>query len=735
MFNTFSEEARKTIIWAKEEMVKLKHPYVSSEHLMLAILKGKNNVSSKLKKYNLTYDTFKKEVIKIMGEGSKISEYNLYTPMLKKILEHAMMISLNQGEDVLVEHLFEAILDEGEGIAIRIINSMKIDIDALYNEFVFKTVKKSHKRKSYLDEIGKNMVNDSINNDPVIGRENEIKRVIEILMRKSKNNPLIIGDAGVGKTAIVEELSRMIFNGDVPTSLINKRIINIDMSSLVAGTKYRGEFEDKVNKIIREVEDNDDIILFIDEIHTLVGAGGAEGAIDAANIFKPALARGKIRVIGATTTKEYKKFIENDKALERRFQIVQVDEPNNENLKNIITSLKPVYEKYHKVIIKDDTIDYLIEMTRKYIKTRKDPDRTIDILDEVCSHTNLKENKKLKDYNKYNKELSEITKLKREAILNDEYEKAFSLNDQEKEYMSKINDLELELMNLKRNEVTKKDIEDVLVSKICVPRQCFKEKINKENILKELKKEIIGQDDVLNEILKIYEEHLHDDNCLSMMFTGTSGVGKTETSLLLSKLLNYHVLRLDMSEYSEAHNISKLIGSPAGYAGYNEEGLLDKINLEPFTIILLDEVERCHEKVLNLFLQILDNNKIKNAKGDTIYFNNAIIIMTSNIRQNESIGFNESKNGLHFHFSKTLINRINKIIDFHSLKKDDIIAIIKTKYHEYKFKDEEINKIISSCDYKNYGARQIPYIIKDLNFDKKIYHKNYKKLQKKVVKN
>ena len=704
MFNTFSEEARKTIIWAKEEMVKLKHPYVSSEHLMLAILKGKNNVSSKLKKYNLTYDTFKKEVIKIMGEGSKISEYNLYTPMLKKILEHAMMISLNQGEDVLVEHLFEAILDEGEGIAIRIINSMKIDIDALYNEFVFKTVKKSHKRKSYLDEIGKNMVNDSINNDPVIGRENEIKRVIEILMRKSKNNPLIIGDAGVGKTAIVEELSRMIFNGDVPTSLINKRIINIDMSSLVAGTKYRGEFEDKVNKIIREVEDNDDIILLKPEEYM-------------------------------KDNPEYKKFIENDKALERRFQIVQVDEPNNENLKNIITSLKPVYEKYHKVIIKDDTIDYLIEMTRKYIKTRKDPDRTIDILDEVCSHTNLKENKKLKDYNKYNKELSEITKLKREAILNDEYEKAFSLNDQEKEYMSKINDLELELMNLKRNEVTKKDIEDVLVSKICVPRQCFKEKINKENILKELKKEIIGQDDVLIEILKTYEEHLHDDNCLSMMFTGTSGVGKTETSLLLSKLLNYHVLRLDMSEYSEAHNISKLIGSPAGYAGYNEEGLLDKINLEPFTIILLDEIERCHEKVLNLFLQILDNNKIKNAKGDTIYFNNAIIIMTSNIRQNESIGFNESKNGLHFHFSKTLINRINKIIDFHSLKKDDIIAIIKTKYHEYKFKDEEINKIISSCDYKNYGARQIPYIIKDLNFDKKIYHKNYKKLQKKVVKN
>jgi len=737
MFNTFSEEARKVIIMAKDEMRKLHHPYVSSEHLVLAILKGKNNVSEKLKKYNLTYDNFRKEIIKIIGVGTKETEWVIYTPMLKKILDKAMLISSNQNDDVQIEHLFEALLDEGEGIAIRLMCGMNIDIDVLYNEFVTKEIKRVKHKKSFLDEIGKNLVENALNNDPVIGRDKEIKRIIEILMRKNKNNPILIGDAGVGKTAIVEELARMIFNNEVPKSLINKKIINIDMSSLVAGTKYRGEFEDKVNKIIKEVEDNDDIILFIDEIHTLVGAGGAEGAIDAANIFKPALARGKIKVIGATTITEYKKYIEQDKALERRFQSVLINEPDKKTIKSIITSLKPIYEKYHKVIIKNDIIDKLIELSSKYIYTRKEPDRTIDLLDEVCAHTALKDNKNIKLYNSYNKELNEIIEQKKEAIIKDDYKKAFSLNDQEKDYMTKINNLELSFLNSKKNEVTIKDIEDVLINKLNIPKQCFSKKINKRKIINNISKKIIGQNKALNEILDTYENSLTDNKCLSLLLTGTSGVGKTETSTLLAKELNYHVLRLDMSEYSEPHTISKLIGTTAGYIGYSEDALLNNINLEPFTIIILDEIEKCHESILNLFYQILDNNQIKNAKGEILYFNHAIIMMTSNVTSNCNVGFasNNKAKSTFDEFPKSFVSRISKIISFNSLDRCDIIGIINQKFRKEKLNGDDIEEILEKCDYKNLGARQIPYIIRDIKNNKKIGKKNFKKMQKKIVKN
>lgn len=732
MFNNFSEEARKTIILAKEEMNLLKHPYVSSEHLLLSILKTNNNVSNRLKKYDLTYERFKNEIIDVIGVGKKESEWVLYTPMLKKILEKAIMISIDLNEDVKIEHLFQALLDEGEGIAIRLLLKMNIDYDSLYNEFVSKGIKKNKRRKSMLDDIGKDMVKNSFNNDPVIGRENEIKRVIEILLRRTKNNPLLIGEAGVGKTAIVEELARMIASGEVPQKLQNKRIINLDMSSLVAGTKYRGEFEEKINKLIREVEENDEIILFIDEIHTLVGAGGAEGAIDAANILKPALARNKIRIIGATTTKEYKKFIENDKALERRFQTVIIEEPNEKVVKNIINSLKPIYEEYHKVIIKDDIIDKLILLTKKYIKTRKDPDRTIDVLDEVCSHSNLKENKSFKLYNNLTKELKIITKLKKEAIINDDLNMAFNYKNEEKDILSRLNILELELLNQKKNEVTVKDIEDVLINKIKVPKCCF-QKTNQNKIINQLKKKILCQDNALKELVNSFTNNLQNDDCQVFLLAGTSGVGKTETCLEFAKIFNYNILRLDMSEYSEPHTISKLIGSPAGYVGYEEAALLDKINLNPFTVIVLDEIERCHESILNLFFQIMDNNKLKNAKGEDIYFNNAIILMTTNI-QNNIIGFNkEGKNEYFNFFSKPFMNRINKVIEFRTFDREDIIKILINKYKKDKLSSEEINEILIKSDYQNYGARQIPYIIKDLHIDKRIMSKNNKKVKKKIV--
>ena len=403
MFGQFTEEARKILVNAKSEMMELRHPYVGSEHRLLAILKSKNNVSKKLKQYNLDYDKFKNKIIEILGFGTKESEWFLYTPLLKRIMENAMLDCKEKNSEVTIEALFSSLLEEGEGVAIRILLNLNIDLDKLYNEFNYK-IFKPKKKKLLLEELGTDLTNKANELDPVIGREDEIKRVIEILSRRTKNNPLLIGEAGVGKTAIVEELSRRIINGDVPNNLKTKRIISLDMATLVAGTKYRGEFEERVRKILKEVEEDNDIILFIDEIHTLVGAGGAEGAIDASNIFKPALSRNKLRCIGATTISEYKKFIESDKALERRFQKVNIEIPNKDVVKQILLKLKPIYENYHHVIIKDELLDKIIELSDKYIFDRNQPDKSIDILDEVCAKSSLKESKELIEYNKLNKQ-------------------------------------------------------------------------------------------------------------------------------------------------------------------------------------------------------------------------------------------------------------------------------------------------------------------------------------------
>ena len=357
MIGNFNEEAQEILTKSKLEMLELRHPYIGTEHLTLAILHTQNELSNQLKSYNLTYSKFKNEIINSIGKGSKKSNFLLHTPLLKKVIENAIMDSKeNNNSEVTIEHLFHSLLEEGEGVAIRIMIGMNIDITKLYEEFSYKFVPKNKKnQKLTIEELGINLTDKAKNKelDPVIGRDEEIKRLLEILCRRTKNNPLLIGEAGVGKTAIVEELSRLIAEKDVPSALKNKKIINLDMATLVAGTKYRGEFEDRVRKILKEVEENEDIILFIDEIHTLVGAGGAEGAIDASNIFKPALARGKLKLIGATTIEEYKKYIKSDSALERRFQTINIDIPKKDKVKEILTKIKPIYENYHNVIVKD----------------------------------------------------------------------------------------------------------------------------------------------------------------------------------------------------------------------------------------------------------------------------------------------------------------------------------------------------------------------------------------------
>lgn len=734
MFGQFTEEARKILINAKIEMTELKHPYVGSEHFLLAILKGKNNVSKKLKQYNLDYEIFKNKLIETVGIGSKQSEWFLYTPLLKRVMENAMLDCKENNTDVTIESLFSNLLEEGEGVAIRILLSLNIDLDSLYNEFSYKIINKKKNKKLLLEELGTDLTKKANELDPVIGRDEEIKRIIEILSRRTKNNPLLIGEAGVGKTAIVEQLSKMISDGNVPNSLKNKRIISLDMATLVAGTKYRGEFEERVKKILKEVEEDDEIILFIDEIHTLVGAGGAEGAIDASNIFKPALARNKLRCIGATTISEYKKFIETDKALERRFQKVMVDIPNREVVKKILSRLKPIYEDYHHVIINDNIIDKIIELSDKYVYDRNQPDKAIDILDEVCAKASLKESKELTLYNNLNKKLQTLIKNKNEAVSNNNFKKANSLKKEEFELMDKINNLELILCNKKRNDVTINDVAYVINDKTQIPIYEILNENNKviNQMNKEITDKIIGQDEAVNEVINIAKKiklGFKDDKCYSLMFVGPTGVGKTELALSFGYILaGKNVIRLDMSEFSEAHSVSRFIGAPPGYIGYSDnKTILEEIKNKPFSVLILDEIERANNSIINLLFQILDNGKIKDAKGEEVYFNNIVIIMTSNIGFDEvNVGFNKNNNNiskLKEHFSLPFINRIDNIISFNSLKEENIIKLIEIKItnliNKYKSKikvkvdKKVIEEILNLSNYQEFGARKLDKIIKN----------------------
>lgn len=745
MFGNFTEDARKILVDAKKEMYELNHPYVGSEHLMLSILKTDNSVSQKLKEYNLNYDTLREEIINVIGVGSKPSECFLYTPLLRRILENAIIDSKeNNNGDVTIEHLFSSLLEEGEGVAIRIMMGMNIDIDSLYDEFSYRFVntKKKKNKKLLLEEMGIDLTKKALdgNLDPVVGRDNELKRVMEILCRRTKNNPILIGEAGVGKTAIAEELSRLIVNGEVPLVLRNKRVINLDMATMVAGTKYRGEFEDRMRKILKEVEENDDIILFIDEIHTLVGAGGAEGAIDASNIFKPALARNKLRCIGATTLDEYKKFIEKDSALERRFQKVYVDKPDRKTVKDILMRLKNVYEKFHLVSLSEEIIDLIIDLSEKYVYDRNEPDKSIDILDEVCARVNLKESHELKEYNELNKKLKSILFNKNESIATNDFKQASLYKDQENELMNKINILEMSLYkkdNIK--VVTKEDVADIIHTKTKIPvYELLKDnKTIIHNIEKAINNSILGQDEAVKttiNIIKRLKLGFRDENkCYSCLFCGPSGVGKTKLAKLFGEnIVNKdNIIKLDMSEYAEAHSVSKIVGAPPGYVGYETgECILDEIKDKPYSVLILDEIERASTSVINLFLQILDEGKIKDSHGKIVRFDNVFIVMTSNIGFDENmVGFNQKNNDtviskLKENFSVPFINRIDNIIVFNKLNENIIRKLIKEKinnlvdkYYKKGIKitidNNVIDEILKLTNYEEFGARKIDKIIND----------------------
>lgn len=744
MYGNFTEEARKILVKAKKEMYELKHPYVGSEHLLLAILKQNNSVSKKLKEYGLDYNKLKDEIISIIGVGSEANNYFLYTPLLKRVIENAIIDSKeNNNGEVTVEHLFSSMLEEGEGVAIRVLMGMHIDVEQLYSEFVYRLTspkKRKKNKKLLLEELGIDLTLKAQNGelDPVIGRDNEIKRVLEVLSRRTKNNPLLIGEAGVGKTAIVEELSRLIASGEVPMQLRNKRIISLDMATAVAGTKYRGEFEERMRKILKEIEENDDIILFIDEIHTLVGAGGAEGAIDASNIFKPALARNKLRCIGATTTAEYKKYIEKDGALERRFQKIIVDIPDRSIVKDILMKLKSIYEKYHFVRIEEDMIDLIIDLSSKYIYDRNEPDRSIDILDEVCAKVSLKENRDIKKYNQLKKKVEQLIMDKNNAVIHHDFETASKLKEEENQYIDEMNRLELKLYQKDSKPVTKEDIAEVIHLKTKIPVYellCDNEKTI-ETLEQKLKNKIVGQEQALEQLLQIAKKiklGFYEHECYSMMFMGSSGVGKTELSTLFGETMvgKQNVIRLDMSEFSESHSVSKIVGAPPGYVGYDDNrNILEEIRNKPYSVLILDEIEKAHPNIINLFFQILEEGKIKDSSGKIVRFDHVIILMTSNIGFSDiHVGFHEQTNDtvlskLKENFSVAFVNRIDNVIVFNGLTKENMMEIIhlklknlKEKYQKrnitLKIKDCVLEEICVLSNYTEYGARKVDKIIKD----------------------
>lgn len=691
MFDKYSLEISKIFKCAEEEMLSLHHPYVGSEHLLLSLLKNSTTISNIAKKYDLTYESFRKELILVVGSSSKKSTYILYTPLLKRIINLSLDEANEKKEELNALHLFKALLEEGEGIAIRLLYGMDINLEKLYDELKDNT-KKNNKKLEILN-IGKDLMDSTDMDEQVIGRDKEISLIIETLIRKNKNNPLLVGDAGVGKTAIVEELVRRIKRKEVPALIQNKKIISLEMGSLVAGTKYRGEFEEKLNKVIKELENNPDIILFIDEIHTIVNAGGAEGAINASDILKPYLARGKIKIIGATTTNEYNRFILKDKALTRRFELIRVLEPKIPETIDILNKIKKSFEKHYNIKISKDNIKDIVELSNKYILDRNNPDKSLDILDSVCAMKEV-DSYTINKIADLRKEKENIIKEKETMVKENDFKKALYFHNKELEIEDKINKI-----NNKSGRITKTDIMNLLLKKYNIPKLDF------NNLDKYLNKNIIGQEEAIAKIVSLIKSH-NSGKPLSLLITGSTGVGKTQTIKLISKYLSIPLLKLDMSEYNSDISITRLIGSPSGYIGYDDGSLFDKIKMEPFTCILVDEIEKASPKVLNLFLQILDEGIITNAKGEPINFKNTFIFATSNIKGTKKIGFMETKINYNQDFSKELLARFSDIIEYKDITIDDINTYLKM--HNIT----DIN--IDNFDYRHQGFRGLDKYIEDI---------------------
>ena len=789
MMYKFTNRAEKAIEIANEVALELGHNYIGSEHILYGLASEGTGVASKvLSNQNITDEDILREIEMLIGTGEPLDESQSlgFTPRSKRIIENSFIEARKLGSEFIgTEHLLIGIMREGDSVAVRIMMDLNIDPRKLYNEIVkvinedgidSNSARQSSDKNSgsfnstpTLNQFGADLTKQARDGklDPVIGRKNEIDRVTQILSRRTKNNPCLIGEPGVGKTAVVEGLAEKIVAEDVPEMLKNKRVVTLDISGMVAGAKYRGDFEERIKKCLSEVKKAGDVILFIDEIHTIVGAGSAEGAVDAANILKPLLARGEVQVIGATTLNEYRKYIEKDSALERRFSPVTVGEPTEEETIKILEGLRDKYEAHHNVKITEEAIKASVDLSIRYINDRFLPDKAIDLMDEAASRVKMRTYTMPDSLKEIEEKIASLDKEKEEAIRVQDFEKAATLRDKENEQKEKLEKEKKKWQSKNSKNVlnlTEEDIAEVIASWTGIPVNKITQDENEKlkHLEETLHKRVIGQNEAVEAVSKAIRRGrvgLKDPNrpIGSFLFLGPTGVGKTELSKALAEALFGNedaMIRVDMSEYMEPHSVAKLIGSPPGYVGYDEGGqLTEKIRRKPYSVILFDEIEKAHPDVMNMLLQILDDGRLTDAQGRTVNFKNTVIIMTSNvgarmITDKNVLGFSQStdnKEGqekeyesikkdvmseLKKQFRPEFINRIDDIIVFHKLTNEDIGQIIeimlkqvqnRLKVQEYNVEiDSSVKDLVAKKGIDtNYGARPLKRAIQS-NIEDKI---------------
>ncbi|MED3653329.1 ATP-dependent protease ATP-binding subunit ClpC [Heyndrickxia sporothermodurans] len=764
MFGRFTERAQKVLALSQEEAIRLKHNNIGTEHILLGLVQEGEGIAAKaLYGLGLSPEKIQIEVENLIGKGKDSGQTVHYTPRAKKVIELSMDEARKLGHSYVgTEHILLGLIREGEGVAARVLNNLGVSLNKARQQVLqllgsneagnHQGGSTANANTPTLDSLARDLTAIAREEtlDPVIGRSKEIQRVIEVLSRRTKNNPVLIGEPGVGKTAIAEGLAQQIVNNEVPETLRDKRVMTLDMGTVVAGTKYRGEFEDRLKKVMDEIRQAGNIILFIDELHTLIGAGGAEGAIDASNILKPSLARGELQCIGATTLDEYRKYIEKDAALERRFQPIQVDEPSAEESIQILKGLRDRYEAHHRVSITDEAIEAAVKLSDRYISDRFLPDKAIDLIDEAGSKVRLRSYTTPPNLKELEIKLEEIRKEKDAAVQSQEFEKAASLRDSEQRLREKLEETKKswkEKQGQENSEVTVEDIATVVSNWTGVPvsrlAQTETDKLLKlEEILHS---RVIGQEEAVKAVSKAVRRAragLKDPKrpIGSFIFLGPTGVGKTELARALAEAMfgdEDSMIRIDMSEYMEKHSTSRLVGSPPGYVGYEEGGqLTEKVRRKPYSVILLDEIVKAHPDVFNILLQVLEDGRLTDSKGRTVDFRNTVLIMTSNVgaeslKRNKYVGFNiqdgnqdykdmKSKvmDELKRAFRPEFLNRIDEIIVFHALEKehlrnivsllsDQLVKRLKEKDIELELTEAAKEKIAEEGYDPEYGARPL----------------------------